>query len=104
MVNKGEWRIDVGAYEGSYKIVTGDFYEGDYRIIAEDIFNKEDAEFIVNASNVIEEYRTAIRDLDALSDEIIFEEFDMITRSNSDIAAQISEIISDLERKVGEIA
>ncbi len=48
MANKGEWRIDGGSYEGAYNIVTGDFHEGDYRIIAEDIFNKEDAEFIVN--------------------------------------------------------
>src|SRR5699024_10985274 len=57
MANKGEWRIAGGSYEGSYKIVTGDFHEGDYRIIAEDIFNKDDAEFIVNIRNEYDKLR-----------------------------------------------
>lgn len=57
MANKGEWRIDGGSYEGSYKIVTGDFHEGDFRIIAEDIFNKDDAEFIVNIRNEYDKLR-----------------------------------------------
>lgn len=50
-----------------------------------------------------EAMRNALRHLDAMAEEIRIEEYDIYTRSMPDVVEHIVNIITEAERKVGEI-
>lgn len=122
--SKGPWMAEVTKY-GSYTITSPDYLYGEMFEIAV----KEDAAFIAHAredipkllaeietlnglvghykgyadrfSDDASEYKLAIRNLDALAESVRYQ-----LRRHQDaesVADEIIEIISDLERKVGDI-